>query len=71
MHCDNPQFSAFELAVEAQTIAVEQCLNWQRRGAEPNDLYAQMIGRRPQSNVGWDQVAEALAGRWKTLRNGR
>lgn len=71
MHCENPQFSAFEFAIEAESVAIEQCLAWHRNGAKPEDLYQQVMGQRPEHSLDWNAVAKALAGRWGRLRNGR
>lgn len=70
MHCENPQFTAFEFAIEAESVAIEQCLAWHRNGARPEDLYQQVMGRRPEHSLDWNAVAKAMAGRWGRLRNG-
>ena len=54
----------------AESVAIEQCLAWHRNGAKPEDLYQQLMGRRPERSMDWDSVAKAPAGRWGRLRNG-
>ena len=39
MHCENPQFTAFEFAIEAESVAIEQCADLSANGVDAFHFY--------------------------------